>query len=122
MASPALLAQLGITLANQPAVPAQPTSNTCLGDQILTQNLRTGARNGRFHPYTGTIVTQAHILQRHLNRLGFNSGPIDGILGPLSDGTMKRMQTFLGTKADGFVWPITRGLLNNSCGSGGLQN
>lgn len=120
-ASAAYLAQLGITLANQVTAPATPTSNTCPADQLLTQNLRTGARNGRFHPYTGGIVTQANILQAHLNRLGFNSGPVDGILGPISDGAIKRMQTFLGTKADGFVGPITRGLLNASCGSAGLQ-
>jgi len=121
-ASPALLAQLGITLANQPVVPVPtPIDTVCPADQILTQDLRKGARNGRFHPYTKGIVTQANILQAHLNRLGFNSGPADGILGPISDGAIKRMQTFLGTKADGFVGPITRGLLNNSCGSGGLQ-
>lgn len=46
----------------------------------------------------------------------------NGIAGPLTDGAIKRMQTFLGTKADGFVGPITRGLLNNSCGVEGLSN
>jgi hypothetical protein len=99
-----------------------PKENTCPADQILTQNLRSGSRNGRFNTYTGGIVTQANILQAHLNRLGFNSGPVDGILGRLSDGAIRRMQTFLGTRADGFVGPITRGLINNSCGSEGLQN
>ena len=94
----------------------------CPADQILTQNLRSGSRNGRFNAYTGAVVTQANILQAHLNRLGFNSGPVDGILGRLTDGAIKRMQTFLGTKADGFVGPITRGLINKSCGSKGLQN
>jgi len=39
----------------------------------------------------------------------------------LSDGAIKRMQTFLGTTSDGFVGPITRGLINESCGSEGLQ-
>jgi hypothetical protein len=28
----------------------------------------------------------------------------------------------LGTKADGFVGPVTRGLINKSCGSKGLQS
>jgi peptidoglycan hydrolase-like protein with peptidoglycan-binding domain len=94
----------------------------CPADQILTQNLRSGSRNGRFNAYTGAVVTQANILQAHLNRLGFNSGPVDGILGRLSDGAIRRMQTFLGTRADGFVGPVTRGLINKSCGSKGLQN
>jgi len=50
-----------------------------------------------------------------MNRLGFNAGKIDGILGKNSDAAIKRMQKFLGTKQDGLVGPITRELLNNSC-------
>lgn len=109
------------TLTQNIQTPSAQTPTQCPADQLLTQNLKTGARNGRYNSYTGTIVTQANILQAHLNRLGFNAGPVDGILGPISDGAIKRMQTFLGTKADGYVGPITRGLLNNSCGAKGLQ-
>lgn len=90
----------------------------CSASQILTQNLKTGARNGVYHSYTKSMVTEANILQAHMNRLGFASGPEDGIIGPISDGAIKRMQTFLGTTPDGYVGPITRGLLNNSCGTG----
>ncbi len=123
IASPSYLAKHGIVLADKnESATQQSNNNQCPADQLLTQNLRSGARNGRFHPYTRAIVTEAKILQAHLNRLGFNSGPVDGILGPISDGAIKRMQTFLGTKPDGFVGPITRGLLNNSCGVDGLQN
>jgi|GEM_PF-6700819 len=43
-----------------------------------------------------------------------------GILGPITDGAIKRMQTYLGTKADGLVGPLTRALINNSCGEAGL--
>jgi hypothetical protein len=89
----------------------------CSTDQQITQNLKSGARNGRYHSYTGGIVTEAHILQAHLNRLGFESGPEDGILGPISDGAIKRMQAHLGTIVDGYVGPLTRALLNESCGS-----
>jgi parallel beta-helix repeat protein len=124
-ASPAMLARLGIKIQSESednkSSSTPNTTNACPADQQLMQNLRSGARNGRFHPYTGGIVTQANILQAHLNRLGFNSGPADGILGPISDGAIKRMQTFLGTKADGFVGPLTRGLLNSSCGVNGLR-
>jgi len=104
----------------QETTPTQQTT-TCSLEQTLTQNLKAPSRNGQFNSYTGTTVTQATILQAHLNRLGFNSGPEDGILGPLSDGAIKRMQTFLKTTPDGFVGPITRGLLNKSCGNEGLQ-
>jgi len=83
-------------------------SNTCSLEQTLTQNLKAPSRNGTYNSYTNDIVTEAHILQAHLNQLGFNSGPEDGILGPLTDGAIKRMQTFLGTKADGYVGPLTR--------------
>lgn len=95
--------------------------NMCSADQIITQNLRAPSRNGAYNSYTKGIVREINILQAHLNRLGFNSGPIDGIAGPLTDGAIKRMQTFLGAKADGYIGPITRGFLNNSCGTKGNE-
>lgn len=101
--------------------PSSPTPATCPADQIITQNLRAPSRNGVYNSYTAGIVLQADRLQKHLERLGFNPGPIDGILGPLSTGAIKRMQEFLKTTPDGYVGPLTRGLLNTSCGSEGLQ-
>lgn len=50
-----------------------------------------------------------------MNRLGFASGEVDGILGSITDSAIKRMQKFLGTTQDGYVGPVTRGLINNSC-------
>jgi hypothetical protein len=97
------------------------TPSLCPVDQIITQNLRAPSRNGVYNSYTGGIVLEINILQTHLNRLGFNSGPVDGIAGPLTDGAIKRMQTVLGTPADGYVGPLTRALLNTSCSSQGLQ-
>ncbi len=106
-----------------PVVPVLDNDqNACPANQILTQNLKAPSRNGFYSNYTKGIVTEVKILQAHLNRLGFNSGKEDGILGPISTGAIKRMQTFLKTKPDGYVGPITRGLLNNSCGSEGLKN
>lgn len=106
---------------NTPATTNTPATATCPADQLLTQNLKAGARNGRYHAYTKAVVTEVKILQAHMNRLGFNSGAVDGILGPITDGAIKRMQIYLGTKADGYVGPITRSLINTSCGAGGLQ-
>lgn len=100
---------------------AIPNIDACPADQLLTQNLKAPSRDGKYNSYTKGIVTEVKILQAHLNRLGFNSGKVDGILGPISTGAIKRMQTFLGTKADGYVGPLTRALINNSCGEKGLQ-
>jgi len=88
----------------------------------LHQNLRAPKsgekyiKNGRYNSYTRGIVKEAHILQKHLNRLGFNSGAIDGVIGPKTKSAILRLQKFLGTRQDGYVGPKTRALLNNSCG------
>ena len=93
----------------------------CPSDLILTQNLRAPnpgegyIRNGKYDRYTKGIVREAHILQKHLNRLGFNAGKVDGVIGPNTRSAIKRMQRFLRTAQDGYVGPITRELLNNSC-------
>lgn len=102
------------TNTNTPTPTTLP-KGICPVSQQLTQNLKSGSRNGKYNSYTKGIVKEANILQSHLNRLGFSSGKEDGILGPISDGAIKRMQTFLNTKADGYVGPLTRGLLNDSC-------
>ncbi len=94
----------------------------CSVDLILHQNLRAPRyeerwiRNGRYDEYTKTTVREAHILQKHLNRLDFSAGPVDGIIGPKTRAAILRLQRYLGTKADGYVGPKTRALLNNSCG------
>ena len=87
----------------------------CAANMILSQNLTAPSRDGQYGTYTKATVTEAKILQAHMNRLGFESGPEDGIIGPITLGAIKRMQTFLGTIPDGLVGPITRGLINNSC-------
>ncbi|HTE48288.1 MAG TPA: peptidoglycan-binding protein, partial [Candidatus Paceibacterota bacterium] len=92
-------------------------TSRCSSDMILTQNLKAGSKNGKYSSFTKGIVKEVKILQAHLNRLGFASGKVDGILGPITDGAIKRMQIYLGTLPDGFVGPKTRNLINNSCGA-----
>ncbi len=93
----------------------------CSSNLILTQNLKAPSigksyvRNGRYHWYTKQTVKEADILQKHLNRLGFNAGVVDGIIGPKTKSAILRLQKFLGTSVDGYVGPKTRALLNNSC-------
>ena len=77
--------------------------------------MKKGDRDGRYSVYNRGVVKQVKLLQKHMNRLGFRSGPEDGIFGPITDGAVKRMQKFLGTKQDGIVGPITRSLINHSC-------
>jgi murein L,D-transpeptidase YcbB/YkuD len=88
----------------------------CPAPQIITQNMRSGDRNGNFSSWQGSTISEVKILQAHLNRLGFASGEEDGILGPITDGAIKRMQISLGTPPDGYVGPLSRALVNTSCG------
>jgi len=93
----------------------------CPNDLILTQNMQAPVKNGRwivngkYSKYTGAIVKEAHILQKHLNRLGFNAGQVDGVIGPKTTSAILRMQKRLGVKQDGYIGPKTRERLNNSC-------
>lgn len=93
----------------------------CSSSQTLTQNLKAPRigesyiRNGKYHWYTKQTVKEVHILQVHLNRLGFNTGKVDGVIGPNTKGAILRLQEYLGTIKDGYVGPLTRALLNNSC-------
>lgn len=93
----------------------------CSLDLIMSQNLRAPKtaqryiRNGKYDSYAKETVKEAHILQKHLNRLGFSAGKVDGIIGPNTRGAILRLQKYLGTKQDGYVGPKTRDLLNNSC-------
>jgi hypothetical protein len=87
----------------------------CPDNQLLTQSMKAGDRNNIYSSWQQGKITEVKILQVHMNRLGFNAGIIDGILGPITDGAIKRMQTFLGTISDGYVGANTRALINKSC-------
>ncbi len=90
----------------------------CSASQILTQNMKAGDRNGKYSSWERGTINEVKLLQAHMNRLGFNSGAVDGILGPMTDGAIKRMQKALGFSEkliDGYVGPLTRERINNSC-------
>ena len=103
--------------ANLSQISTSPTQThiQCPSNLILTQNLKAGARDGKYHSYTKGIVKEVKILQAHMNRLGFNVSKIDGILGRNTNASIKRMQSSFGIPADGFVGLLTRDLINNSC-------
>ena len=46
-------------------------------------------------------------LQRQLNELGFDSGPEDGIFGPLTDAALTEFQRNAGVNVDGIVGEAT---------------
>lgn len=50
-------------------------------------------------------------VQARLNNLGYDSGPVDGIQGPITTGAVKEFQTDYDLKIDGIVGPQTRGKL-----------
>ena len=50
-------------------------------------------------------------LQRRLSALGYETGGIDGVLGPATKRALKQFQTYHGLVADGVLGPATRGAL-----------
>jgi hypothetical protein len=52
-------------------------------------------------------------VQARLNNLGFDSGPVDGIKGPITTGAIKRFQKRVKISADGIPGPITQGKLHD---------
>ena len=59
---------------------------------------------------TGPAVAE---LQRVMTRLGYYSGPIDGVYGPATTAGVEAMQTALGVTADGIYGPETHAALKN---------
>ncbi len=59
---------------------------------------------------TGPAIAE---LQKVMTRLGYYSGPIDGIYGPATTDGVKKMQSKLGVTADGIYGPETHAALGN---------
>lgn len=87
----------------------------CPPEQTLHQKLKKGDKNGLYSTYQKENITEVKILQAHLNRLGYGSGSVDGVIGPITEGAIKRMQSFLEVVPDGIVGPFTIAAINKSC-------
>jgi Putative peptidoglycan binding domain len=57
-------------------------------------------------------------VQRELNTLGCEAGPLDGELGPDTLGAIRRFQSAAGIAVDGIVGPNTRAALSNAAATG----
>ncbi len=57
---------------------------------------------------------QVKALQRRLQTLGEQPGPVDGLFGPITEGAVRRLQARLGLAADGLVGPATRTALRHA--------
>jgi peptidoglycan hydrolase-like protein with peptidoglycan-binding domain len=62
---------------------------------------------------TATTATDPAVedLQRVMTRLGYYTGPIDGVYGPATSAAVTKMQQALGVKADGVFGPATEAAL-----------
>jgi peptidoglycan hydrolase-like protein with peptidoglycan-binding domain len=63
----------------------------------------------RWTGYTRPNVGSRRVreVQRRLNRLGYESGPVDGLFGPLTERATRRFQTRHDLRVDGVVGPKT---------------
>jgi peptidoglycan hydrolase-like protein with peptidoglycan-binding domain len=68
------------------------------------------ARGVGFSTPGGSFRVRA--LQHKLNRLGYASGEVDGLFGPITGGAVRRFQSRHGLKVDGTVGPETMGRLH----------
>ena len=60
----------------------------------------------------GSLGNEVIELQKLLNSLGFNCGPVDGIFGIRTKLAVVKFQVVNGIPATGIVGPLTRAALN----------
>jgi hypothetical protein len=109
-----------------------PVEGTTGGDGMVEQEIAPGAESGLLEVFVNgnnvppvawrlmighlDPVEQVSGYQARLNNLAFESGPVDGIKGPLTTGAVKRFQTEFALASDGIVGPLTRGKLRDVYG------
>jgi len=93
------------------AKPADKDENKAnRGDVPVKWKLKIGALN----PILENAPTKRCIsgVQQRLNNLGFNSGPVDGIRGPITKGAVEAFQKLFKLKVDTIPGPETQGKLD----------
>ncbi len=114
---------------NTPSEGSTLGSGQCPANLIVTQNLKQGAVDGQYHPYTGETVDEVALVQSHINSILANyfnqaAGFVDGYFGPQTKQGVQRLQQTLQDEqganlgpagADGIVGPMTRAAINGSC-------
>jgi peptidoglycan hydrolase-like protein with peptidoglycan-binding domain len=91
------------------------TGVLCENEKILTQELKDGDKDDAFSSVEDGVIYEIKTLQKRLIELGYNPGLIDGIFGSVTKQAVLRAQKNFRIKEDGFVGPVTRLSLNNSC-------
>lgn len=71
-------------------------------DSVATANSATAKEIAWTEEMLNDEVTIKKI-QKRLNDLGFRSGPVDGIKGPITTGALKRFQTNNGLETEGAI-------------------
>jgi hypothetical protein len=96
----------GMIEANLP--PAAQVARIVIPDK----NLSFPVKLGHLDP-----IDQLTGVQGRLNMLGYESGPIDGMMGPITEGAVRRYQTDHDLIIDGIPGPQTQGKLKEVFGS-----
>jgi peptidoglycan hydrolase-like protein with peptidoglycan-binding domain len=114
-----------------PGVAMAASSTSSKSSRVSAQNQSKQSRVDRMmvlEPGSGLSLpggaADVRSLQRHLVRMGFSPGPIDGRYGPLTTQAVKSLQRAYGLVADGIVGPETRKALARGSlvsGAGYLQ-
>jgi Putative peptidoglycan binding domain len=115
---PFTLAVGGVTI--QDTTQADGTIETRIPPDATTGILRvgTGADLIQLTLKLGALspVANAKGVQQRLQNLGFDCGPIDGIVGPRTRGAVRNFQAKFGLPPDGILGPQTRELLKEKHG------
>lgn len=121
-----------IPLGGQPfilAVGGVTIQSTTLPDGTIETRIPPNATSGILTVGTGADLVQLKLklgalspvasnkgVQQRLQNLGFDCGPIDGIVGPRTRGAVRGFQEKSGVAADGVIGPGTRALLKEKHG------
>lgn len=96
------------------------TATTASGSGSSGGSGGSGGSSGSGSQHQGSSSSSAYIesLQRELDALGCNAGPMDGKLGPDTLGAIRHFQSAAGITVDGIVGPVTTAKLQAAALSG----